>query len=75
MSKTTITRDFAYFLKSNGVYSNFVYYAKRNKDSYYWFDWNKTREGHAYWARVFNNFDTWLVHKYITTAIEKLKKN
>ena len=54
-SKLGISRDFAYFLKQEHLYSNYRAYLKRNKTSY---------DEYKFWANVSEKFYIFLVAKY-----------
>ena len=67
-----ISPDFAYYLKTRGAYSDFIYYTKRTTnpiEKLTWFDWEKTKQGHDYWRDLIYGFMTYLQHKYHTNAV------
>lgn len=61
-----ISQDFAFYLKSKGVYSNFIINAKRNKNQQQsgFFRWTDTTEGHDFWKNIFEGFVDFLNKKY-----------
>ena len=50
-----ISRDFAYYLKREHLYSNYRARLKKNKESY---------EEYKFWGNVWANFYAFLVEKY-----------
>lgn len=68
-----ISQDFAYYLKKNGVYSNFVFYTKRTTDPaemVSWFNWRNTKQGYKYWQDILIwGFSAYLLEKYHTNSV------
>jgi hypothetical protein len=50
-----ISRDFAYYLKREHLYSNYRVYLKKDKESY---------DEYRFWCNVLSNFYAFLVNKY-----------
>lgn len=50
-----ISRDLAYYLKREHLYSNYRTHLKKNKESY---------EEYRFWGNVWTNFYVFLVKKY-----------
>jgi hypothetical protein len=61
-----ISHDFAFYLKSKGVYSNFIANAKKKEypHPFNYFEWKNTVEGYDYWHDIFNGFVDFLLGKY-----------
>ena len=61
-----ISKDYAYFLKMEKAYSNFMVNTRKCDNPYQlgYFDWKKTPQGYEYWCNLNYKFIRFLNKKY-----------
>ena len=73
---TRISRELAHFLKSKGLYTNFMKYNRCSEHcmvSLLTFDWNKTAEGYTFWEKISTEYLTYLATKTTAHFLKQFK--
>lgn len=73
---TRISRELAHFLKSKGLYTNFMKYNRCSElrmVSLLTFDWNKTAEGYMFWEKISSEYSTYLASKTYAYLVKQFK--